>query len=391
MIPFEEAVRIVLKEARPVGTERVSLTEASGRVLAEDICSDMDFPPFDKACMDGFACRAEDLGAELKVVETVAAGAVPTRALGPRECARVMTGAMLSPGADTVFTLESSKETAPGRVRFTGRTTPANISWKGEEFRSGEVVLKAGTFVGPPQVTVLASVGAVTALVAVRPRVAIIATGNELVEPSEKPGIGFIRNSNSYQLFAQVLRAGAEPKYYGICRDDPSDIERAFRSAALENDVVLLSGGVSTGDFDFVPRVLRDNGVQVLFDRVAVKPGKPTTFGVGPDCVVFGLPGNPVSTYVIFEVLVRPYLDRIMGRTEETGRIVLPLADDVKRRKTERLEWLPVNLDPSGRVVPVPYRGSANFVALSQATGLISIPVGVDFVEKGTLVHVRPL
>jgi len=391
MIAFDDALRIALDKVRSTGTERVPLAAAAGRVLAEDVCADHDVPPFDKSAMDGFACRREDLGRELAILETIPAGTTPTRDVVPDACARIMTGAPVPAGADTVFKVEDSEVLDGERVRFAGTETTTNIIPRAEDFRAGDRLLAAGLRLRPDHVAVLAAAGVPEPLVGRRPRVGILATGDELVEPADIPGTSQIRNSNSHQLVAQVRATGGEPAYYGIAPDRRDALDAAFRRAAEENDVLLLSGGVSQGDFDFVPDVMRAHGVEILYDRVRIKPGKPTTLGVGEDLVVFGLPGNPVSTYVIFEILVRPYLLAMAGCDREPEEWTARLAAPINRYKDERDEWLPVRIDDSGAALPVPYHGSAHFLALTRANGLTRVPAGTRHLPEGTVIRVRPL
>jgi len=276
MIPFDDALRIALEHVRPVGTERVALAVAAGRILAEDVCADHDMPPFDKSAMDGFACRREDLGRPLAIIETIPAGSTPQKAVGPGQCARIMTGAPVPAGVDTVFMVEMSEALGEEQVRFTGAETKSNIIPRAEDVRAGDRLLEVGIRLRPDHVAVLASAGIPEPLVGRRPRVGIIATGDELVEPAVAPGPSQIRNSNSHQLVAQIQAAGGEPIYFGIASDERDVLEATFRKAAAECDVLLLSGGVSQGDFDFVPDVMRAHGVDILYDRVQIKPGKPT-------------------------------------------------------------------------------------------------------------------
>jgi molybdopterin molybdotransferase len=390
MIPFDDALRIAMEQVRPTGTERVPLAGAAGRILAEDVVADHDVPPFDKSAMDGFACRRADLGQTLTIVETIPAGATPRVSLGPGESARIMTGAPIPHGADTVFMVEMSEVLGDDAVRFTGMKTAPHIIPRAQDVRAGERILEAGLCLRPDHVAVLAAAGVPEPLVGRRPRVGIIATGDELVEPTETPGPSQIRNSNSHQLVAQVHAAGGTPEYFGIAGDSRAALDASFQRAAAGCDVLLLSGGVSQGDFDFVPDVMRDHGVEILFDRVRIKPGKPTTFGAGPDLRVFGLPGNPVSTYVVFEVLVRPFLRAMAGGTagadEWTARLTAPVA----RGRGERDEWLPVRRTDGG-VAPVAYHGSAHFLALARADGLVLVPAGTVHINEGTELRVRPL
>jgi molybdopterin molybdotransferase len=388
-IPFEEALAVIMGEVRKQPTERVGLLESVGRVLAEEISTDMDFPPFDKACMDGFACRREDLGNSLKIIETVAAGTLPTLPLGPGEATRIMTGAMIPKGSDCVFMVEYSETAGADTVRFNGNETADNIAPRGEDLTAGDAVLEIGTMLEARHVAVLASVGASRPLVATQPRIGVIATGDELVEPSQVPAAGQIRNSNSFQLMAQSSRAGVIPTYYGIAADTEATIEATLRRAMAENDVVLMSGGVSMGDFDLVPAVMKKCGFDIRFDQVAMKPGKPATFAIATEAVCFGMPGNPVSAFVVFEVFVRPYLMACMGRRDPAPKVAVTLSAPLERRRSERLEFVPVRLNEEGGAERVTYHGSAHFFALSQADGLLEVPVGVARIEAGTTVLAR--
>jgi molybdopterin molybdotransferase len=392
MIPFEQACEVVMERSRTLPVETVTLEQALCRVLAEDAVSDVDMPPFDKSAMDGYACRRQDLGNALKVVETIPAGCVPTRRIGANECAKIMTGAPAPQGADCVIMVEYTESAGDGAVRFTGKETRANICARGEDVRTGDVVLRRGVRLGPEHLAVLATVGCAEPKVYARARVGVIATGDELVEHGKHPSEAQIRNSNSPQLCAQVLAAGAIPKYYGIARDTERDTALLLRRALDENDVVLLSGGVSAGDYDVVPGVMRELGVEILFDSVAIKPGKPSTFGVTASGYCFGLPGNPVSTYILFEVLVRPFLRRLMGEAEpRTVTYPLRLAEPLSRKGGERAAWIPVRITPEGEVAACEFHGSAHIHALCMADGLIMMPPGVTTLAKGAEVHVRPL
>jgi len=391
MIPFDKAFEIVMAHARPLDSETVALSESLGRILAEDVRSDIDMPPFDKSAMDGYACRRADLGRELEVVEVVQAGTPPSKAIGEGQCAKIMTGAMLPEGADCVFMIEYAEEARPGLVRFTGSATHDNICRKSEDIRAGDIALRRGARIAPQHVAVLATVGCTHPRVYRKARVGIIATGDELVEPDERPGPSQIRTSNSHQLRAQAITADTVPAYYGIARDTKSDIDGAMKRAMAENDVILLSGGVSQGDFDLVPDIMTANGIEILFDSIAMKPGKPTTFGVSPSIYCFGLPGNPVSTFIQFEILVKPFLYKLMGYDYRPSYSLRPLASSIKAKGTDRETWLPVKFTPDGRVEAGIYHGSAHINALCDADGLIVLPAGSGVLQEGTLVRVRPL
>jgi len=391
MIPFEEALRIVLDAAWPLTAESVDLQDAVGRVLAEDVRSDMDMPPFNKSAMDGYACRYVDIRNALRVVETIPAGQAPTRAIGENECAKIMTGAPVPDGADCVIMVEYTEPSGPGAIRFTGKESKSNICLRGEDIQAGDVVASRGTLITEQHIAVLASVGCTRPVVARRPRVGVVATGDELVEPSVVPGPSKIRNSNAYQLMAQIARAGGIPVYCGIAADTEEALTPCIAKATAENDVILLSGGVSAGDYDLVPPVLREQGFELLFEKVATKPGMPTVFGRSPTCFCFGLPGNPVSTFILFETLVRPFVLRLMGHDYRPKSVRLPLAASIRRKKVNRAAWTPVAVTPEGKVVSVEYHGSAHVGALCEADGLICVPVGTSEISEDTLVDVRQI
>lgn len=392
MVNFEEALQIILSDARRQGVERVDFNNALHRVLAEDIRSDVDMPPFNKAAMDGFACRRADLSDEMQVVETIAAGAIATRSVGAGQCIRIMTGAKVPDGADTVIMVEQTEEVGTERIRFTGVKTTPNIAYKAEDVQKGDVVLQKAEFIKAQHIAMLSSVGAVMPLVSKRPRVAVLSTGDELVEPAEVPGPGMIRNSNGFQLAAQVKAAHCIANYMGIIPDDKDATDRAIRKALAENDVVILSGGVSMGDFDFVPEIMKKNQVKIGFRKVAVKPGRPTVFGRTEKSAIFGLPGNPVSSFINFEVFVKPLLFEMMGHQYRPLQLQMPLAVPFRRKKADRREFLPVYIDPAtGEVTPVQYHGSAHIHAVGLAQGLMNIPAGVFELEKGVFTDVRPI
>jgi molybdopterin molybdotransferase len=423
MIELKEALQIVRDSAKLLGTERVELNGALGRILAEDVTSDIDMPPFDKATVDGYACRRADLGNSLTVVETIPAGTVPAKTIGPNQCAKIMTGAAVPPGADCVVMIEQTEQVGPAEVpgqgapvpplrpevmltlfhqaprpaprseetviRFTSERTADNISRKATDIQAGQVVLRKGIRIGPPHVAALASAGGVRPLVARRPKVGVVASGDELAAPGAKPGLSQIRNSNSPQLVAQLAAMGLAARDYGVVKDAAGDIDAILRRALAENDVVLVSGGVSVGDFDLVPGALQRNGASLRFEKIAVKPGKPTVFGVGEHGYAFGLPGNPVSTFVVFELLVKPFLYRLMGYDYVPVQVPMRLGESTTRKDIERQSWIPVKITSEETVQPVEYHGSAHLLAMCEADGLIALEIGVARIEQGTPVRVR--
>jgi len=341
--------------------------------------------------MDGFACRRADLANELTVIETVPAGTMPKRTIGQNQCAKIMTGAVVPEGADCVIMVEYTENVAENKIRFTGSSTEDNICLKGEDVKKADLVLKSGELIKPQQIAVLASVGCVQPLVSLQPRVGIIATGDELVEPSEKPAAYQIRNSNGLQLAAQVARASAIATNYGIAADTEEAIEAMLKKAVTENDVVILSGGVSVGDYDFVRDILEKNNIELLFEKIATKPGRPTVFGISDEAFCFGLPGNPVSTFVIFELLVKPFLFKMMGHNFKPAISHRQLEKTITRKKTERDSWLPVVFTDNDKVIKIEYHGSAHINALCEADGLICIPAGIAEIKEGNTVAVRQI
>lgn len=396
MITFEEALKISLNQAVVFGIETISFEEVAGRVLAENIKSDMDMPPFDKSAMDGYACRRQDLVLNLEVIEVIRAGIPPVMTIAAGKCAQIMTGAIIPEGADTVIKVEDCEMIGVGSdkqstIRFTGEKTAPNICYRGEDIKTGELVLEAGILLDTRHVPILATVGKVFIDVYRFPSIGILSTGTELVEPGEIPGPSQIRNTNAYQMIAQLGKIGIDSDYYGIATDD-EDITRKMISDALNNnDILILSGGISMGEFDFVPAVLQSLGLNVAFKQVAIQPGKPTLFATGNGKFVFGLPGNPVSSYFILELLVKPFIYKCMNHDWAPPVLRLKAARQMTRKKSNRLSWMPVRIDREGLVHEVEYHGSAHIFSLSAADGIIPVPIGKTTIEEGEFVDVRPL
>jgi molybdopterin molybdotransferase len=386
-----DAHRLVLKHARPLPPEDTPLTPAVlGRVLAEDVLSDLDVPPFDKALMDGYAVRAADVpagGAHLAVIEEVTAGQVPQRPLGPGQATRIMTGAPLPPGADAVVMVERTR-LAGSRVEVDGPAQAGqNVLARAREMRCGEPVLAAGHVLRPQELGLLATVGRTSARLHRAPEVAILSTGDEVVEADSVPGAGQIRNSNGPMLQAQAARAGARARYLGIARDRLDELREKVR-AGLRTDVLILSGGVSAGKLDLVPAALAEEGVVAHIHQVALKPGKPFLFATRSACLVFGLPGNPVSSLVCFELFIRPALRRLAGHAEAGPPTVeAALLEDFALR-TDRPTYHPAQLRRTGQgwqAQPVAWFGSADLRGLCEANALIVFPPGEQQHRAGQL------
>jgi molybdopterin molybdotransferase len=300
-----------------------------------------------------------------------------------------MTGAMIPDGADCVFMVEDSEAGGDGKiVKFTGEQQDDFIVPRAKDVGVGDVLLRAGDRLFPAEIAVLASMGYATVSVSTAPKVGVVATGDELVEPDTKPSVSQIRNSNGYQLCAQVEAMGADATYCGIAGDSEESLTVTLGPALEAHDVIILSGGVSMGDFDFVPRILKAHGVNLLFEKVAIQPGKPTVFGLSDSVFCFGLPGNPVSTFTTFELIVKPFLFAMMGHNYSAPSIHMPLAEPFRRKVAVRQAWVPITLTAEG-VRKVDYHGSAHMNALIHADGMFSFPVGVTEFDKDDVVPIR--
>jgi len=302
-----------------------------------------------------------------------------------------MTGALVPEGADTVFMVEYAEEIASGKVRFTGAKTNTNICLRGEDLKAGDRVLSTGILLKPQHIAILTSVGCINPMVYKSPEVGIISTGSELVNPEEKPQLSQIRNSNGPQLYTQTTQHGFPVNYYGIVPDDEKLTKQFIQKSVAENDVTILSGGVSVGDFDFVPQIIQELGFEIHFNKISIKPGQHTTFASKGNKYIIGLPGNPVSSFIQFEVFALPFLQKLMNYQQPEIRLPMPMSHDYFRKKADREEWLPVQVTSQNEVRMVEYHGSAHIHAYHQAFGYISVPAGTSELLKGELVDVRPL
>jgi len=392
MMEVAEALAEVLRHVRPLTpTETVLSPAVLGRVLAENIRADADSPPFDKSLRDGYAVRALDCAspsAELRVVAEIAAGAVPTTPIKSGECARIFTGAPIPDGADAVVMQEDAQALEDGRVRITDeRVKPRQwIFARGTEMRAGDDVLPAGTLLNPAALGVLAGLGLTRAPLFPAPVAAVLSTGNELVEPGEALKPGQIRNSNGPMLAGQVLRAGGSVRSLGIVRDDPAATRDALTRALAEANVLVIAGGVSVGKFDLVPEILEELGVAIHVRQVRMKPGKPLLFGTKGETLVFGLPGNPVSAFVCFELFVRPALRVLAGHTDP-GPVTttLPMAEAISVAN-DRPTYHPAKLEPSEagcRVRPLSWLGAPDLRGLQPADALLVLPPGETRLSAG--------
>ena len=391
MLDYKEALELIQSSANVLATEKVELEKSLNRVLAVDVFHDMDMPPFNKSAMDGFACRRSELVNELEVVETIFAGKKPEKKIGKNQCYKIMTGAVVPDEADCVFKKEDADFTESGKVVCTNPSTTNNINYRGEDVKTGDKILNKSTLITTRHLPALAGAGHTQPEVFKKPSVSVIATGTELVEPDKIPLWYQIRNSNSSQLLAQTAELGIEANYGGIIKDDAVQIQRKIGEVFVSNDVVILTGGVSVGDFDYIPEILNKLGFKTLVHATAIKPGKPMSFAHKDNKFCFGLSGNPVSSFVQFELYVKPFLYALMGHKFQPVILRLPLGAEYTRSRADRINFIPANINNNMEIVPVEFHGSAHINALNSANYLLEIPKGVNSIKKGELVDARQL
>ena len=402
MLRIENALAIMFAHTPTLPTEEVNLTEAVGRWLCADAFSDLDLPPFNRARMDGYAMVAADTSAAsatnavtLQSIGEVAAGVAFEGALVSGQAVRIMTGAPVPAGADAVEKIEIIQVNADGTIALTAPVkTGQFITPRASEARCGEVVVTAGTTITPAVAAVLASFGHARVTAAQRPRLVLLSTGSELVEVHETPGAAQIRNSNTYSLAGYAQRAGAEVIRAGIVRDDFETTRAAIAEALAQADVVMLSGGVSMGDYDLVKPALQAVGAEILVEKVAMHPGKPTVFAKLGDKVIFGLPGNPVSVAVSFHLFALPVLRKLQGATELHLPRSQAFTTQAVKGAPPRRSHQPGRLricDGRAEVEPLKWVGSSDLVAFMRADCLIVVPEDCAAIQTGELAEVIQL
>lgn len=398
MITVDEALEAVLTRSCPLSAKRVPLINALGCTLAEDVSADIDLPPFDKALVDGYAVRSADFAEPdrlFRIGEEITAGQYPTRPLAIREAAAIMTGAPLPLGADAVVMIERTERAGESVVVHEPVVRAGmNRLTRGRELRAGDVVSKRGERLTAARLGLLASVGRTEVHVVPRAQIAIVPTGDELVEPDRVPGPGQIRNSNALVLEALALGSDAFPRCSSIAPDEPEALLEAL-GRGLSSDVLVITGGVSAGNRDFVPQTLERLGVTRVFHKVRLKPGKPLWFGVGPTrgdgrsgALVFGLPGNPVSVVVGFLLFVRPALHALAGRPVPRLDRRFPIARPFSH-SGDRPTYHPALLveGPSGVAIdPLEWAGSADLRTVAAADGFAGFPAGDHDYRAGDVV-----
>jgi molybdopterin molybdotransferase len=391
MITFNEALKIVTESCAVLEYERIKINDSLNRVLAEDIFSDINMPPFNKSAMDGYACRSSDLKNSLEIIEVIPAGKVPSKSVNINQCSKIMTGAIVPEGANCVIKVENTFISGDHKVNFTKEFTDKNICFLGEDIREGDKLIGKFTKISPVHIAVLSSAGVTLPLVIKRPAVGIICTGSELVEPDMKPGISQIRNSNANQLIAQIKNAGAIPYYYGIVEDSKEATIKIINKAISKNDIVIVTGGVSVGDYDYVPEALSEIGFDILFSSIAMQPGKPSKFALLGKKLCFGLPGNPVSCFLQFELLIKPVLKKMSGELFKPSIKKFKINSDYSRKNVEREAFIPVKMLDENTVTTASYHGSAHINSFLDIDGIISLPIGQNKINKGEIVDVRQI
>lgn len=395
MIAVGEALDTILACISPAGTERIMITQAPGRVLAEDVIAAITIPPLDNSAMDGYAVHASDLSAvpvRLRVIGDLPAGSRWRTELKTGETVRIMTGAPVPDGADTVVRQEVTRRDGDF-VEILEREAAVHIRHAGEDIQSGERIIASGTRLRPAHIGVLASITRAAVSVYQRPRVAILSTGDELVDIDGDLGDGRIVNSNSYSLAALVQEAGGTPLMLGIARDTPADLRACFEQG-LHADIIISSGGVSVGDYDFVKDVLRDMGAEMSFWKVAMRPGRPLAFGMIGGRPAFGLPGNPVSAMISFEQFVRPAIRKMSGLQNLFRRTLTAVADEAVAAKTGLTYFLRCRVRREGdvyRACVTGEQGSGILMSMAEANALMIVSAGAPGVQAGDLVPVQIL
>jgi len=383
MVPVSNALKIIQREAKPLAAERIALDAAVSRILAENIIADTDLPPFDRSQMDGYAVKAADTkatSATLRIVGESAAGRGWHKTLKNGEAVRIMTGAPIPKGANAVQKIELTEE-KQGTVTFFEPTVAGRfIIRKGAEIKEGKTVLKKGDLLSPANIAVPAAFGYAKVKVAKRPRVAIFSTGTEIVEINKKPKQDQIRNSNSLMLATLCHAAGAETQVFPIISDDISDLKSQISNAVKTADILITTGGVSVGKYDLTKVALQELGAKLFFDKIALKPGKPTVFGKLKKTFVFGLPGNPVSAAVTFHLFVRLLIKKMQGASAAGLEIDFAVCLNSVKSNKERDTYLPaqlcIGIDSRTGVNPLSWQGSSDFVSFARADALIFIPMG---------------
>jgi len=389
MINLQQAYNLCLAALKPTSVEKIRFDSSLGRVLAHDIRAKRDMPPFNKAAVDGYACIAPQAEQKLRVIGQIAAGAHKHFDMKPGEAVSIMTGAPVPKDADWVVMKEDIEQISDREILIHYPGRKSNIAIQGEDYTLDEKLIASGTIIQPQHIGLMAAEGYVEIQVAKWPTVQIITTGSELVEPDKAPKASQIRNSNAWQLKAQLQAIGIQADYPGIVADDKPSLNKVMESCS-KYDLSIFTGGVSMGDFDFVPQLIQDAGYEIIFHKIAVKPGKPTLLAKKGNSVILGLPGNPISGFIQFILLGKPMIYAACGAKILDADLIMPAGERIASKKSDRDSWIPVKIIKN-KLFPVKYNGSGHLAALTDTHGFACVPAEKISVEKGELLHARSI
>lgn len=399
MVSVNEALKAILEVTNTLPSEEIRLIDALERVLAEDIYADSDIPQLANSAMDGYAVKSSDIfGASkdkpktLKVISDLKAGSVSSELVKDNQAIRIMTGAVMPGGADSVIMVEYTEKEGMDRVKIFQGTKPGeNIRGAGEDIKKGEKVLQKGMLLNSAHIGILASLGKSKIRVTRKPKVAVLATGDEVIDVDEELTPGKLRSSNTYTLYSQILKCGGIPKNLGIAKDRPQELEKKIKEG-FDCDLILTSGGVSVGDYDLVKFILAKIGTDIKFWKVAMRPGKPLVFGRLGEKFIFGLPGNPVSSMISFEVFVRPTILKMLGQSHDTRKEVdAVLEEDIQKKKGLMYFVRAMTRWDDGVYITrtTGPQGSGILKSMAMANSLIILPEDEEEIAKGVRVTVR--
>lgn len=392
MITFEQALKHILDNTKELSVERVFVEDAVGRTLMEDIYSRIEMPPFNKSVMDGYALKARDIKNAPVILESIGciqAGQMFKKEIKRGECVKIMTGAALPEGADTVVKVEDTRQAAKCVEIMKSARSGESVYDRGENIKRGQRLIKKGTVISTSDISILAMTGRQHVKVIRKPNVAVLNTGGEIVPTGRRLKKRQIYNSNGPQFLALLKSDRINPIFLGIAKDEPNELKKAIQKG-LKSDVLLISGGVSMGDYDLVPDTLKSLGVKTIFYKVKTKPGKPLLFGKKANTVVFGVPGNPVSSFVTYYVYIRPALYKLQGYKYCAPRFEEGTIEGPFRQETGRRHFVPVKVFKKGSqyyLTLVKTQGSADILALSKADGFMVVDENARTVKAGSKIQ----
>jgi molybdopterin molybdotransferase len=392
MITLKDALELVIQKTKPIAeTEKISLMDAYKRVLAEDVHSDIDQPPFNKSTTNGYACRQVDLPGPLKLVDTLEAGTIMTENLQPGTCVKIAIGARVPIGADFIIQNEASALSSGNEVTLTKAQTQPNICNQGDDIKEGQCIAWQGKRLAAPDLAILASAGHISPRVFKQPTIGILCTGNELIEAHHHPEGAKIRNSNIYQLWAQVNALNCKPRYYGIVADDKDQLVFYAKKALSECDMLITTGGATFGLHDLIFNLIMQLKGEIHFSNVAIHPGKPVIFATCNNKPVWGLSGFPVSSFLQFHLLTKACLNIISGTNHIPNKPLHKLSADLVDEIKDRDQFIPVKQTAQGSVYPISFNDASHIAALHDIYGFVCLPAHAAHINNGELVECIPI